>query len=111
MLPAFQSFANLSVVSPGFRGHHRSKYLEQGVLQFASKDSPEQAAEIIGMTKRFAYSLSKSENEGESAQNLRATPQGNATKGGGFFRELPPKRGVSVTPDQLKSIGMARRLS
>jgi len=106
MLPAFQSFANLSVVSPDFADIIVQNTWNKVFFKFASKDSPEQAAEIIGMTKRFAYSLSKSENEGESAQNLRATPQGNATKGGGFSESYRQNEEYRVTPDQLKSIGM-----
>jgi intracellular multiplication protein IcmO len=106
MLPAFQSFANLSVVSPDFADIIVQNTWNKVFFKFASKDSPEQAAEIIGMTKKFAYSLSKSENEGESAQNLRATPQGNATKGGGFSESYRSSEEYRVTPDQLKSIGM-----
>jgi ABC-type oligopeptide transport system ATPase subunit len=106
MLPAFQSFANLSVVSPDFADIIVQNTWNKVFFKFASKDSPEQAAEIIGMTKKFAYSLSKSENEGESAQNLRATPQGSASKGGGFSESYRQSEEYRVTPDQLKALGM-----
>ena len=106
MLPAFQSFANLSVVSPDFSDIIVQNTWNKVFFKFASKDSPEQAAEIIGMTKKFAYSLSTSENEGNSAQNLRATPQGSESKGGGMSESFRENEEYRVTPDQLKSIGM-----
>lgn len=106
MLPAFQSFANLSVVSPDFADIIIQNTWNKVFFKFASKDSPEMAAEIIGKTKRFAMSMSKSENEGESSNNLRATPQGNASKGGGLSESWRETEEFRVTPDQLKSVGM-----
>lgn len=106
MLPAFQSFANLSVVSPDFSDIIIQNTWNKVFFKFASKDSPEMAAEIIGKTKKFAYSLSKSENEGNSASQLRATPQGSASKGGGMAESWREQEEYRVTPDQLKSIGM-----
>ena len=106
MLPAFQSFANLSVVSPDFSDIIVQNTWNKVFFKFASKDSPEEAAEIIGKTTKYAYSLSKSENEGASASSIRATPQGNESKGGGFSESYRQSEEFRVTPDQLKSIGM-----
>lgn len=106
MVPAFQSFANLSVVSPDFADIIVQNTWNKVFFKFASKDSPEMAAEIIGKTKRFARSMSKSENEGESSQNLRATPAGNASKGGGLSESWREQEEFRVTPDQLKSLGL-----
>ena len=106
MLPAFQSFANLSVVSPDFSDIIVQNTWNKVFFKFASKDSPEEAAEIIGKTTKYAYSLSKSENEGASASSVRATPQGNESKGGGFSESYRQSEEFRVTPDQLKSIGM-----
>lgn len=106
IIPAFQSFANLSVVSPDFADIIVQNTWNKCFFKFASKDSPEQAAEIIGKTKKFAYSLSRSENEGASANNLRATPQGNESKGGGFSESYRESEEYRVTPDQLKALSM-----
>lgn len=106
MVPAFQSFANLSAVSPDFSDIIVGNTWNKVFFKFASADSPEQAAEIIGMTKKFAYSLSTSENEGASANNLRATPQGSESKSGGFSESYRQSEEYRVTPDQLRSIGM-----
>lgn len=106
MLPAFQSFANLSVVSPDFADIIVQNTWNKVFFKFASKDSPELAAEIIGKTKRFAMSMSKSENEGESSQNLRGTPQGSASTGGGLSESWREQEEFRVTPDQLRALGM-----
>lgn len=106
MLPAFQSFANLSVVSPDFADMIVQNTWNKIFFKFASKDSPEVAAEIIGKTKRYAYSLSRSENEGASAQALRATPQASSSQSGGMSESWRQTEEYRITPDQLKSIGM-----
>ena len=106
IIPAFQSFANLSVVSPDFADIIIQNTWNKCFFKFASKDSPEQAAEIIGKTRKFAYSLSRSENEGASASNLRATPHGSESKGGGFSESYRESEEYRVTPDQLKALSM-----
>jgi hypothetical protein len=108
MLPAFQSFANLSVVSPDFADIIIQNTWNKIFFKFASEDSPKKAAEIIGMTKKWASSMSRSENEGESSQNLRATPQGNASKGGGMSESWREQEDYRVTPDQLRALGMGQ---
>lgn len=106
LLPAFQSFANLSAVSKDFQDIIISNTWNKIYFKFASKDSPEMAAEIMGKERRYAYSVSRSENEGASAANLRATPQGSASKGGGHSESWRETEEYRVTPDQLRSIGM-----
>lgn len=106
MMPAFQSFANLSVVSPDFADIITGNTWNKVFFKFASKDSPEMAAEIIGKTKRFAYSMSKGEGESTSAQALRATPQSNAGASGNLSESWRESEEFRVTPDQLKSLGM-----
>lgn len=106
MVPAFQTFANLSQVSPDFADIIIGNTWNKVLFKFASKDSPEMAAEIIGKTKKYAYSLSMSESEGNSAQNLRATPDGSASKSGGMAESFRQSEEFRVTPDQLRSLGM-----
>lgn len=106
MLPAFQTFANLRAISPDFEDIIIGNTWNKVFFKFASKDSPETAAEIMGKTKKFIRSLSVSENEGTSANNLRATPQGNASSGGGMSESWRESEEYRVTPDHLKSMGM-----
>lgn len=106
MIPAFQTFANLRAISPDFEDIIIGNTWNKIFFKFASKDSPETAAEIIGKTKKFVRSLSLSENEGASANNLRATPQGNASKGGGMSESWRESEEYRVMPEHLKSMGM-----
>lgn len=106
MLPAFQTFANLRAVSPNFEDIIIGNTWTKVFFKFASKDSPETAAEIMGKTKRYIRSISVSENEGNSANNLRATPQGNESKGGGFSESWRESEEYRVSPEHLKSMGM-----
>lgn len=106
MIPAFQTFANLRSVSPDFEDIIIGNTWNKIFFKFASKDSPETAAEIMGKTKRYIRSLSMSENEGASANNLRATPQGSASKSGGISESWRESEEYRVAPDHLKSMGM-----
>lgn len=106
MIPAFQTFANLRAISPDFEDIIIGNTWNKVFFKFASKDSPETAAEIIGKTQKYIRSLSVSENEGNSANNLRATPQGNASSGGGFSESWRTSEEYRVSPDHLKSMGM-----
>ncbi len=106
LIPAFQSFANLSAVSRDFQDILISNTWNKIYFKFASKDSPEMAAEILGKQRQYMHSVSRSENEGESAANLRATPQGSASKGGGHSESWRETEDFRVTPDQLRSLGM-----
>jgi len=106
MIPAFQTFANLRAISPDFEDIIIGNTWNKVFFKFASKDSPETAAEIIGKTKKYIRSLSVSENEGTSAQNLRATPQGSGSRGGGMSESWRESEEYRVTPEHLKSMGM-----
>ncbi len=106
MIPAFQTFANLRAISPDFEDIIIGNTWNKVFFKFASKDSPETAAEIIGKTKKYVRSLSMSENEGTSAQNLRATPQGSGSKSGGVSESWRESEEYRVTPEHLKSMGM-----
>lgn len=106
MLPAFQTFANLRAVSPNFEDIIIGNTWNKVFFKFASVDSPETAAEIMGKNTKYIRSVSVSENEGASANNLRATPQGNASKGGGFSESWRESEEFRVSPERLKSMGM-----
>jgi len=106
MIPAFQTFANLRAISPDFEDIIIGNTWNKVFFKFASKDSPETAAEIMGKTMKYSKSLSVSENEGSSANNLRASPQGNASAGGGFSESWRASEEYRVSPEHLKSMGM-----
>jgi intracellular multiplication protein IcmO len=106
MIPAFQTFANLRAISPDFEDIIIGNTWNKVFFKFASKDSPETAAEIIGKTKKYVKSLSMSASEGNSAQNLRATPDGSASSSGAIGESWREDEVYRVNPDHLKSMGM-----
>lgn len=106
MIPAFQTFANLRTVGPDFEDIIIGNTWNKVCFKFASKDSPETAAEFIGKTKKFAKSLSLSKNEGESAANIRTNPQGNASDGAGLSESWRESEEYRVSPEHLRSLGL-----
>lgn len=106
MIPAFQTFANLRAISPDFEDIIIGNTWNKVFFKFASKDSPETAAEIIGKSKKYVKSLSMSASEGNSAQNLRATPDGSASSSGAIGESWREDEVYRVNPDHLKSMGM-----
>lgn len=110
MIPAFQTFANLRAISVDFEDIIIGNTWNKIFFKFASKDSPETAAEIIGKTKKAIKSISTSENEGTSAQNLRATPQGSGSKGGGMTESWRESEEYRVLPDHLKSLSIGEAI-
>lgn len=106
MIPAFQTFANLRAISPDFEDIIIGNTWNKVFFKFASKDSPETAAEIIGKHKKFVRSLSMSASEGNSAQALRATPDGSASSSGAIGESWREDEVYRVNPDHLKSMGM-----
>ncbi len=105
MFPAFQSFANLTTVSPDFADRIIQNTWNKVFFKFGSKDSPETAAEILGKVKRYAYSLSQSESSSSSAQVVQAGPQSSESSSGGLGESWRQQEEYRITPDQLKSLG------
>ena len=110
MIPAFQSFANLAVVSPEFSDIIIQNTWNKVFFKFGSQDSPETAAEILGKEMKDMYSVSASTSEGQSSQALRATPQGNESESGGLGESWREMEGYRVSPDQLRSLSMGQAI-
>lgn len=106
MVPAFQTFANLALVSPDFMDTIIGNTWNKVFFKFSSKESSEMAAEILGKMKRYQHSLSVSENQGSSAQALRVAPQSSQSDSGGIGESWREAEEFRVTPDQLKGLGM-----
>lgn len=106
MIPAFQTFANLAAISKDFEDIIIGNTWNKIFFKFASKDSPETAAEIMGKTKKYAKSVSVSESEGGSSSNTRTNPTGSETKGGGLGESWRESEEYRISPEHLKSMGM-----
>ncbi|WP_342583260.1 type IV secretory system conjugative DNA transfer family protein [Vreelandella neptunia] len=108
LIPAFQSFSQLNRVSPDFADIVIQNTWNKIFFKFGAKDSPEEAAEILGKTKRFQRTVSVSANQGESAQYLRTTPQSSMSDGGGMGESWREVEEFRVTPDQLRAMDMGQ---
>ena len=106
LVPAFQSFANLSTVSPDFADMVIQNTWNKIFFKFGSKDSPEMAAEIIGKTVSYQRSYSKAKNESKSATLLRTNPQSSEGGGAGLSETWREQEVHRVSPDQLKSLSI-----
>lgn len=106
MIPAFQTFANLKSISPDFEDIIIGNTWTKVFFKFSSKDSPETAATILGMTKKFIQSFSLSESQSKSAQETRTSPQGNAGEGSGMSISWRQSEEYRISPDKLKTMGI-----
>lgn len=106
LLPAFQSFSQLNRVSPDFADVIIQNTWNKILFKFGTKDSTEDAAEILGKTTRQQRTVTVSANQGESAQFLRTTPQSSQSDAGGVGQSWREIEDFRVTPDQLRSMGM-----
>ena len=106
LAPAFQSFSQLTSVSRELSSILIQNTWSKVFFKYSDDEGAEKAADIIGMSKRFARSLSASENEGTSASASKASPLASKSSGAGLsesYREVEEHR---VSSEQLKALGM-----
>lgn len=110
LLPAFQSFSQLASVSPEFADNIIQNTWNKIFFKFASKDSAETAAEIVGMTMKNIRSVSKGESEGESTQSLRTNPMSTGSAGDNVSESWREMESYKVSPDQLRALGIGESI-
>ena len=111
MMPAFQSFANLSAVSPDFADMLIQNTWSKVLFKFGSPESAEQAADIIGMQIVHTKSLSESVSDGTSVSPTAVVgmTQGESanTGVGTSYKEGEAYR---VTTDQIMGLGIGEAI-
>lgn len=105
MIPGFQAFANLSVVTEDFAEIIIQNTWSKALFKSGSSDA-EEAAEIIGKAKRFSEGLSESDSEGESAPLLRMTPQQQWNDTFGTGTSYQKTEEYRITPDQIRALNI-----
>lgn len=110
MLPAFQSFSQLSQVSPEFTDMIIQNTWTKIYFKFGSKDSSEMAAEVIGKHIKHSLTVAKSENESASSNSLRLTPQQSEGASGGTAVSAKETEEHRVKPDHIKSLGIGQAI-
>ena len=106
LVPAFQTFAQLSNVSRDFASMIIQNTWSKVFFKYADDEAAEKAADIIGMSKKYARSLSASENEGTSASSSKASPLANKSSGAGLSESYREVEEYRVSPEQLKALQM-----
>lgn len=104
MIPSFQSFSQLNMVSPDFADMVIQNTWNKVFFKFGSNDSTETAADLIGKTFRKLRSVSVNVNEGNTTQSLRTTPRASDSGSGGISKSWNEREMHRVTPDQLKAL-------
>lgn len=106
MIPAFQTFANLASVSPEFEEMIIGNTWTKCFFKLGSMDSATKAADLIGQSKKFTYSVSSSASESSSAQTLRVTPESSQSESGGIGESWRQTEDYRIAPDKLTRMGV-----
>lgn len=104
MMPGFQSFANLKVVSEDFADMVTQSMYTKLFFHFGSKDSAEMAADIIGMEKKMQYSVTSNKSEGASERFLQAAPDSSESETGAVGESWREAEEYRVSGDKLFSL-------
>lgn len=105
MMPAVQTLANIKAVSPELSEMVVGNTWTKIFFKLGTQETAEEAADLIGMTKVAAKSLSYSSNQSSSASYLKTTPDSNKGDGGGFSYSEREDEDYRVSPDDLKALG------
>ncbi len=104
MMPGFQSFANLKVVSEDFADMVTQSMYTKLFFHFGAKDSAEMAAEIIGKEKKMQYSVTNNQSEGASERFLQAAPDSSESETGAVGESWREAEEYRVAPDKLTAL-------
>lgn len=100
---AMQTFANLKMVSEDFPNLIVQNTYTKLFFRFASQDADD-AAELVGLTKRYAHSVSVGGSKGESSAVVKTAPDGSASDSSSGTESWRETEEFRVTPDQLRKL-------
>lgn len=104
LLPAVQTLSNLESVSPEFKEMVIGNTWTKIFFKIGSQKTAEEFAELIGMQKEIARSISQSENSSISSPNMNITPEAGIGSGSGMSESEKEQEGYKVSPDDLKKL-------
>lgn len=105
MMPAVQTLANIKAVSPELSEMVVGNTWTKIFFKLGTQETATEAADLIGMEKVAAKTLSYSANQSNSASYLKTTPDSNKGDGGGISYGERESEEYRVSPDDLKSLG------
>lgn len=104
MIPGFQAFANLSVVTDDFAEIVIQNTWSKALFKFGSRDA-EEAAEILGKVNKYSRSLTAGDSFGGSSPIAKMTPQQQISDGTTFGSNYRKGEEFRVSPDRLRAFG------
>lgn len=106
MVPAFQSFSQLTQVSPDFADIIIQNTWTKVCFKFGAVESSNMAAELLGSSIKHVKTITSSGSQGQGNSMLRTTPDGQESDSGGNTESWREEVDFRVSADQIRSLGM-----
>ena len=106
MIPAFQTFANLSTVSADFEEMIIGNTWTKCFFKLGTPDAGTKAADLIGQSKQYQHTVSASTSESASAQSLRVSPESSQSESGGIGESWKQSEDYRISSDKMMSLGI-----
>jgi hypothetical protein len=110
LMPAIQTDSGLSNISVDFKERILANTENKIFFRLSSQDTATMASDLIGETKRIAFSESAAESTGQSAQALQLGPNKNASASSSSTSGEREQVEPLVSPDALKALGQGECL-
>lgn len=104
LLPAFQTLANLEVVSPEFAEMVLGNTWTKIFFKIGTQGTAEQVADLIGQRIEITRSLTHTNNKSENSPLLAVAPEGGEGQGQGMSEAEREEERYRVSPEDLKSL-------
>jgi intracellular multiplication protein IcmO len=102
--PAFQTIANLEVVSPDFAQMVLGNTWTKVFFKVGTQDTADVFADLIGKSISVARSLSQTSNRSENNPMLAVAPEGGEGQGAGISEGEREEEKHRVSPEDLKAL-------
>lgn len=105
LFPAFQTLANLEVVSPDFAQMVLGNTWTKIFFKLGTQETAEPVADLIGKEMQIARSMTHSNNRSENNPILAVAPEGGEGEGMGVSEGEREEERHRVSPEDLKALG------
>lgn len=104
LMPAAQTFANFEAISPELAEMVLGNTWTKVFFKLGTHETAEKAADMIGMTRKAAKSISDSDSETDSAPNIQVAPDAALADSKGITIGMREEEVYLVHPDVLKGL-------
>ncbi len=106
LVPAFQSFSQLSKVSQEFGDIIIQNTWQKIIFKFGASEGAETASALFGKHLKYQKSISLTGNESVGSQVLRTRPDSSESEGGGMSIAYREEEDYRFSPDKIMALGM-----